>query len=59
MTIYLNEFKEPSDIENKNVDITKSRARDFNYLDKKVGYLTQVQTDFSFIDPDRKPVELD
>ena len=59
MTIHLNEFIEPPDTESKNVDITKHGAKDFNYLDKKIGYLTQVQTDFSFIRPDRKPVELD
>ena len=39
--------------------MSKSQARDFNYPDKKVGYLTQVQTDFTFIGPDREPVKLD
>ena len=31
---------------------------DFNYPDKKFGYLTQAATDFSFIGPDREPVEI-
>ena len=38
--------------------MTKFRAKDFNYPDKRTGYLTQEQTDFSFIGPDREPVEL-
>ena len=53
-----NESKELSDRETKIFSIRPSQARDFNYPDKKVGYLTQVQTDFQFIGPDREPVEL-
>ena len=53
-----NKSKELSDRKTKIFSIRPSQARDFNYPDKKVGYLTQVQTDFQFIGPDREPVEL-
>ena len=36
----------------------KRMASDFNYPDKRVGYLNQAVTDFSFIGPDREPVEI-
>ena len=32
---------------------------DFNYPDKRIGYLNQAPTDFSFIGPDRDPIEID
>ena len=53
-----NESKELSDRKTKNFSTRTAQVRDFNYPDKKVGYLTQVQTDFQFIGPDREPVEL-
>ena len=36
----------------------KRTAVDFNYPDKTVGYLNQAPTDFTFIGPDRAPVEI-
>ena len=38
--------------------MVKNLATDFNYPDKKFGYLTQAATDFSFVGPDRKPVDI-
>ena len=32
---------------------------DFNYPDKRIGYLNQAPTDFAFIGPDREPIEID
>ena len=34
-------------------------CRDFNYPDKKAGYLAQTGTDFEFIGPDKEPVNID
>ena len=34
-------------------------AVDFNYPDKRIGYLNQAPTDFSFIGPDRELIEID
>ena len=31
---------------------------DFNYPDKRIGYLNQAPTDFTFIGPDRDPIEI-
>ena len=31
---------------------------DFNYPDKRIGYLNQAPTDFSFIGADREPIEI-
>ena len=33
--------------------------RDFNYPNKKVGYLSQASTEFEFIGPDKEPVLID
>ena len=48
--------------EHKNNDLTnevvKKAPTDFNYPNKKFGYLAQVATDFSFVGPDREPVEI-
>ena len=55
---HMNKLQSLSDVGSKNISMTKSKIKDFNYPDKKVGYLTQVKTDFSFIGPDRAPVEL-
>ena len=49
----------PSNTNIRVSSVSKLKATDFNYPDKKVGYLTQVNTEFSFIGPDREPVELD
>ena len=59
MSTNSDEFKTFPQIESRNVNMTKFRAKDFNYPDKRTGYVTQVQTDFSFIGPDREPVGLD
>ena len=32
---------------------------DFNYPDKRIGYLNQAPTDFSFMGPDREPIQID
>ena len=48
ITLHENESKELSDGKTKNFSVITSQARDFNYPDKKVGYLTQVQTNFKF-----------
>ena len=32
---------------------------DFNYPDKRMGYLNQAPTDFSFMGPDREPIQID
>ena len=32
---------------------------DFNYSDKRIGYLKLAPTDFSFTSPDREPVKID
>ena len=41
-----------------NHEITKNPMTDFNYPEKKFGYLTQAATNFSFIGPDREPVDI-
>ena len=41
-----------------NNEKAKHLVTDFNYPDKKFGYLTQAATDFLFIGPDREPVEI-
>ena len=58
VTLSENECKGLSDRNPKNSGVRPSQARDFNYPDKKVGYLTQVPTDFQFIGPDRELVEI-
>ena len=58
VTLSENECKDLSDRNPKKSGVRPSQARDFNYLDKKVGYLTQVPIDFQFIGPDREPVEI-
>ena len=49
-----------SELENVELNnkIENKVVTDFNYLNKKFGYLTQVGTDFSFTGPDREPVEI-
>ena len=32
---------------------------DFNYTDKRIGYLNQAPTGFSFMGPDREPIQID
>ena len=48
--------------EHKNNELTnevvKKAATDFNYPNKKFGYLAQAATDFFFVGPDREPVEI-
>ena len=46
------------DERNTNNEKVKNLITDFNYPDKKFGYLTQAATDFSFTGPDREPVEI-
>ena len=39
-------------------DMVENLVTDYNYPDKKFGYLTQAATDFSFIGPDRETVDI-
>ena len=41
---------------NKNSDTLQRPLRDFNYPDKRVRYLAQANTDFSFIGPDKDQI---
>ena len=46
------------DITHANGHSDNKGAVDFNYPDKRIGYLNQAPTEFSFIGPDREPIDI-